>query len=218
MNPEHGEPGHVCPSQWPNGQFSLIEGLPGEDPLHLTMQSLEAEMEAMGWDIRPKMFMMVNVPDVAEGTDVQGAIEFIMPEPWYEAPNHVGPTFLAWLRDYPPARAGVRRYMSNLPGFIGMILFAEGWTAKMPPEGHPDREAWNQARMAGGFHLLSWREEERFGIACMLDGRRLMISRKRGEFPQMREPGVNVVEVGGQMAATLMETCQEIEMIRWEMP
>jgi hypothetical protein len=216
MNPEHGQPGHRCQPRLPDNPFQIIEAMEDDDHLKILLQGMEAELEAEGWDQKPKMLMLIEVPNIVLGTDAVGLAEMPMPEPWYHNPALMGPPFLGMLRQYRPARDHMKLWLNAMPTLKGLVLFAEGWTAPMPPDGHPDRPAWDQARISHGFHTLPSRIEERFGMACTLEGRTLMISRQRGGFPATRESGIDGKAVYGRLPETLMETCRELALIKAE--
>ncbi len=189
--------------------------LDDDDPVVMLMQSIEAEIHEHGWDQKPTFFLILAVTDLTGAITAPvgavgalGAIEWLMPDTWYENPSEITPFFAEFLRTDPRAAEVLKERLPD--EYFGVAMFSEGWHVPMPPQDNTEEwHTWNWARLNGQFHNHLDRQEQRIGQVYLLNGEELMIERTRGEFPVVLRPGQDGVQ---RLAGRLPEACRSIRI------
>lgn len=166
-----------------------IPGLPGieihpvledMDPLEQVLRSMEASLEADGWDLAPSLWT-IGHPEL--GLIVK---RMMLPDLVLNDLGSGLPFYARWLAGIdqapPPAWLVERMIQTVVPQpFRGLIVFHEGWTL---PQGVIEQrfEEFHQHTV----HQAPDRIECRTGTAITVEGTWAVISRERGKFPEYR--------------------------------
>jgi hypothetical protein len=200
----------------PNGKsVSVHVQLRDMEMCEQILRQIEAELEEKGWD-EPPTYLLLNRR--GEGDAQMVAVKEItwLPPMVYHDP---GPGLLRLAQTFmldDPIANFLRDAIPRLVGgetFYGLVAFTEAWMISQPRDpGDPAPTLGPNYELPGD--MVPPREhpdriEIRSGVMVTVDGRVLMLVRKRGEFPEFYElnEGDGPIETGGRVVDALRMLC-----------
>ena len=162
--------------------MEIMPPIEGMDPLQQAMRTLEADLEAQGWDAKPTFYILQRPANLLAVSPLQ------VPDMVTEDPSSGLPLFAAYLSGMPlptedgPQVASYEDRMETLrlmagPNFYGIAMFTEGWTV-------PDADSRIEEFATRTVHEAPDRIEIRYGIAVTTMHEIVRIHRIRGEIPE----------------------------------
>ncbi len=190
----------------PDGTTVEVSGQVMDDPLEQMLRSVEADFEAIGWDVPAMLFHLVL--DKSAGALGLAPLKWMPDDVLNDpGPNLIG--FATWLRsDSAKPLVGVLHHV--IPDhFYGLVLVCEGWmipvdnaqanritvdgyiSDELRPSSHPDRV------------------EGRLVTAVCVDGQMAQLTRIRGEVPEYRDIlTIEDLELVGRVPDALRLLCE----------